>query len=110
MNSKNQVIETGSFHILINEWHLDIRGIFYVKCAHKVFVRMPEKKGVLDGEKCEFPIINFRNKNDQKIFVKNLGIEFGKFMKTPKYKSYERAGKAEKIEKAKKKMNFITLS
>lgn len=81
-------MESGSFHISIQEWGLEIRGIRYCTSKGKVWIYMPSKKGEVEGKQCEFPIFNFIDKIYQRKFVKKLQKIFLEFMKTEKYKPY----------------------
>lgn len=90
------------------DWELDIRGVHYCVCRARVWIQMPNKKGMIDGKECEFPIVNFKNKEQQRAFVKLLQICFGGFMKSRNYCSFEEWDSVTGAKKKRKAMKFYT--
>ena len=108
LNTRNEWIERGSFHIRVKEWELDLRGIQYCLCRGRVWILLPNKKGIIDGKECEFPIINFRDKEKQRAFIKLLQRCFSGFMKSHFYVPFDQLEKQERRRKMRKERVFVT--
>ena len=73
-HEKTQVRLTGSVHVLIEEYGIDLRDIWviYERSANNLksrsfFVTLPRRKGVNpDGTECTFPVFQFADKELQK--------------------------------------------
>lgn len=112
-NKNNQWIERGSIHIRypINNEFFDMRCIGYnlCICKGKAWINMPSKKGILNGEECEYPTGNFLRRDAQRGFVGLIQYLLGQFVKTHKYISLAEWEKKQKIILAKKNMIFVDL-
>ncbi len=107
-NKRNEWVETGSLHLYVKleSWEFDLRGIFYVLCKGKVWIKMPTKKGVLNGKDCEFPITDIRDKEQKAGIMRLLQGCFLGFMKSTDYVSFDEWEKRQRIGKAKINMVF----
>ncbi len=110
-NKNKQWVERGSLHIRfpINGEDFDVRGIHYCYSRQKAWIIMPSKKGMLDGEPCEYPICNFRRKDPQRGFVGLMQYLFNHFAKSSEYTSLEKSQKKERRRFIQKNMTFIDL-
>ena len=70
---------------------------------------MPTKKGEIDGKPCEFPVLDLCDKEQKLGFLRLIQTCFLGFMKSPKYVSFEKQEKRDKMNRAKKKMTFVDL-
>ncbi len=111
---KKPKCESGTLHIkwTIDELELELRGIFYSaqRKNKKIWVRMPDKRGEIEGERCDFPIVALTNKEERNYFNKILKKAFKEFMKTSKFTTSASSEKKERKKRALKGMVFKTLS
>lgn len=70
---------------------------------------MPTKRGILDGNECEFPIHDVLNKKQKLRQMNQIQDAFKGFMQTDRFISWDTWEKVEKIKRAKKGMVFMDL-
>ncbi len=75
----------GTFHIYWQEMDLDLRGIFYnVQRGRLPWIRFPSQKGILNGEKCFFPVYSFPNVHKFQRFLNAVREAFTAYAKEEK--------------------------
>lgn len=82
--NKEKKFETGSVHIYVEDFDLDIRGLEYVrKSKTKVRVRMPTRKGKdkTNGNVVLFPLLDFANRDTKKLFLNTCRKAIEEFFK-----------------------------
>lgn len=72
---------------------MDLRGLYYLKKKDKFYVRFPSKKGVIDGEVCQYLIFSFCNPANQLALRKALQKALREFSQTEDYVSYKKSCK-----------------
>lgn len=69
---KSEVL--GTFHVYLEEFDIDIKGVTFVKTKKGNFCFLPTKFGFDNNLKKNiwFPTVSFANKNTQKLLIKNI--------------------------------------
>ena len=76
---------TGTLHIYLEDYDIDLRGVYYTVKAGKFFIRYASKKGNLNGNLCDYLIFSFNSADKQKELTKAILTALYEFAETSEY-------------------------
>ena len=81
---KNEI--TGTAHVYIEDFDLDVRGIYVRKTGNQLWISKPTQKYIDENQKsCKYPIIDFANRNTDREFIKHVRNELQKYFRKKKF-------------------------
>ena len=81
----NEEVITGTLHIYLEDYDIDLRGIYYTVKNGKFFIRYASKKGNMYGNLCDYLIFSFNSKEKQAELTKSILTALYEYVDTPEY-------------------------
>ncbi len=78
-------IVVGSLHVYLPDLDVDLRGVHYLHKKKSFHIRLPSRKGEIDGESCLFQIFSFCSGETQALFMKTMKQKLRAFSKTEEF-------------------------
>jgi hypothetical protein len=81
----NAEVITGTLHIYLEDYDIDLRGIYYSVKNGKFFIRYASKKGNINGTLCDYLIFSFNSAEKQRELTKSILTALYEFAETSEY-------------------------
>jgi len=81
----NAEVITGTLHIYLEDYDIDLRGIYYTVKNGKFFIRYASKKGNMNGNLCDYLVFSFNSQEKQKELTKSILIALYEYAETSEY-------------------------
>lgn len=68
-------ITTGTLHIYLCDYDIDLRGVFVSRKNNNWFFKLPVKSAMEGGEKVQYPVFSFTNRDKYRELIDELRKE-----------------------------------
>lgn len=82
IKKKKDVIFSGTLHVFLEEFGIDLKGIQVKRTKKGFFINLPSRWGKLDnGQDCLYPLISFADRRKHKDMVSSIREEARNYLR-----------------------------